>query len=100
MLNGPRTVPYDFKVFSMDGVVWLYDNSSRHFLCSAQAMIWAEPLYWWEPECDDILPDADYFDASGIEGFGPVDIASYPADVSEKEAWNDAREDAHANHRL
>lgn len=61
-LNAPRDQPYDFKVFEMDGVVWLFDDSVRTYICSAQGVIFAEPLYWMNGECDDVLPDANYFD--------------------------------------
>lgn len=103
-LNQPRTIPYSFKVFEYEGIVWLYDDSSRTYICSAQPSIWAEPCYWIDGECDERLPEPDYFD-SGIPGKCPsanlrADREEYRWDVSESEAWDCAREEAHANHLL
>lgn len=98
-LNAPRTIPYDFKVFEMEGVVWLFDDSSRHYLCSAQAMIWADTLYWLDDDCDDDLLDGEYFDPDVVKEAKTVP-GEYPFDMSEEEAWQNAREEANANHLL
>jgi len=105
-LNAPRSIPYAFKVVALDGCVWLYDDSSRTYVCSAQPCIWAEPLYALDPDdSDELLPEADYYAASTIEqldsepidGLDPDDISP---DNCERDAWERAREEAHANHRI
>lgn len=55
-LNAPREVPYDFKVVELEGVAWLYDNSERTFIASANPTIWMEPLYSTCPAEDDQCP--------------------------------------------
>ena len=108
-LNAPRETPYDFRVFESEGIVWLFDNSSRTYICSQTPNIWAEPLYWSDGECDEMLPEADYFSVSRGDtlpwdtcGVGNRHEPSgiWDESVSEKEAWDDAREEANANHRI
>ncbi len=100
-LNQARTVPYDFRVFERDGAVWLFDNSCRTYICSSEPTIWAEPLYWVDGECDDILHDSGYFAARAIdvENCPKIEL-DVGMDAPEKETWDDAREEAHANHRI
>jgi len=99
-LNKPRTIPFDFQVVEIDGWVWLFDNSERTYLCSAFPNIWAEPLYsLGEDETDH--PESDYFPENVLEcneaKAVPVDN---DAELNPVEAWDDAREEANANHIL
>lgn len=88
-LNAPRQIPYEFHVFEWDGMVWLFDQSERQFPCTAVPHIYAEPLYWVDSECDEPLRDGGLF------------LDDYQApDVPDQEAWDAAREEAHANHRI
>jgi hypothetical protein len=109
-LNAPRTIPYAFRVVEYDGAAWLFDDSSRTFICSFQPTIFMEPLYplaltdeeheeWYMSH-----PDADYFDARTIERLPSVPVPLWEdditPDVEEKIAWDTAREAAQANHLL
>lgn len=100
-LNDPRTIPYDFRVVACDGLAWLIDDSERTYLCEATPSIYATPLYALDSSDIDIgdatyLREAQVRDAIPLE-LDPEDIA---ADVDEVEAWDTAREEAHANHVL
>lgn len=103
-LNAPRTIPYAFKVAEIDGLAWIFDDSARTFICSASPCIYAEPLYWLgdEDAIDEPLPDPDYFSAS-LGAFSDavaldLDSEDTAPEVPESEAWDTAREEAHANH--
>ena len=105
-LNAPRTVPYAFHVVEIDDWAWLFDDSERTYVCSAQPMIWAEPLYSVDcrRECDrdHEYPDPGYFAESAKTGAVPIPIDpddSAP-DVPRDQAWDAAREEAQANHRI
>jgi hypothetical protein len=100
MLNAPREIPYQFKVFELDGWVWLFDDSERTYICSSSPSIWAEPVYALAGEVEDWTPDADYFSPDDSAVHRAKLIAEWPAETPEKEAWDEAREDACANHRI
>ena len=102
-LNAPRTIPFDFRVVEWDGWIWLFDDSERTYICSAQPMIWIAPLYPVEQDDDSGFeyPDPDYISASD-EAFakaGKVPV-EFGADADSTEAWDDAREEANANYLL
>jgi hypothetical protein len=105
-LNASRTIPYAFKVAGIDGIAWIFDDSARTFICSASPCIYAEPLYRLgdETNIDEPLPDPDYFsDSLGAFAVAvALDLDSEDAapGVPESEAWDTAREAAHANHRI
>jgi hypothetical protein len=105
-LNEPRSIPYAFRVVEIDDIVWLYDDSERTHLCSAQKSIWAEPLYSTGEDTDGLVDGIDpaYFDARTIEALVSMPVRlddEYTGpQVSETEAWDAAREAAHANHLL
>jgi len=100
-LNDPRTIPYEFRVFRCDGWIWLYDNSSRSYPCTATPHVWAEALYADDGR-DEYHPDGSLFTAAQVEGFeqaaidrlDPEDIAP---NVSERDAWDTASEAACAD---
>lgn len=99
MLNSERTIPYAFRVFESDGIVWLFDDSARDFPCTATPHVYAEPLYALD---DDLLDyDGAYFLARDVERMEtfpvPLDADDTAPDVAEKEAWDAAREEAQAN---
>lgn len=100
-LNAPREIPFEFQVFALDEIAWLVDMSTRTYACSATPLAFCEPIYWLDGEVDDILPDAGYFDMRMIEGLEkhPVPWEDDP-NLWENEhlAWDEAREEAHANH--
>ena len=105
MLNAPRTIPYEFRVVAFDGLVWLYDNSSRTYICDQVPKILLEPLYSLEPDHDDGAMygvNSDYFCARDIEKLPYVAVPvrnaeDYAADVSERDAWDTARVEANSN---
>ena len=99
-MNEPRTTPFEFRVFIADRIVWLFDDSERTYLCSTQPSIYAEPLYALNGEDLEIGVEADYFSARTIAQLETTPIDTYAADTDDKEAWDDAREEANANHRL
>ena len=118
MLNAPRTIPYAFRVFEREGWAWLYDESERTYCCSFQPSIYAEPLYpvppkgcvdpeAYDQDAYDCPPEAGYFGTSrgadpAITGSIAIDLDSEDVapDVSEHDAWDLAREEANANHRI
>lgn len=104
-LNAPRTIPYDFRVFELDGWVWLYDESERTYICSAQPMIFAEPLYALDEDDEEDAVDADYWHEKAVIGAKKnvslkMDAEYVAPDVPYKEAWESAMEEAQANHRI
>lgn len=100
MLNAPRTIPYSFKVVELEGIVWLFDDSSRWFPCTATPHIYGEPLYSIADSEDDLSwLDVALFTEEIVAKAKQV-RGEYPADMSEKDAWEAAREEAHANHIL
>jgi len=110
-MNGARELPYEFRVVEVLGWVWLYDNSSRTYCCTSTPSVFAEPLYPIEAEeTEDSWEyplDSAYFEVSrsceeGLLGSLPVEMDSEwtAQDVSEKDAWDAAREEAQGNHLL
>ena len=117
MLNEKRKIPYAFRVAEHEGWAWLFDDSSRTFICSQDPMIWAEPLYYLgDDEAPGFnyatcTPEPDYHHARGSTGWEhkemrPVlhrvngSLQTWGEEVPEEEAWDEAREEAHANHVL
>jgi len=101
-LNAPREIPYAFHVVAFDGEACLVDDSSRSYPCTAVPHVYFEPLYVLEPDDDEdifelrepgLLLQRDY-DHLPRE---PL-LLDLGAEVSEGEAWDEAREAAHANH--
>lgn len=103
-MNDKRTMPYAFRVFARDGWAWLYDDSERTYICSQQANVWAEPLYFLGEEGahgEDDIPDPDYFAASHRDPIeGSIPTREVPATETETDAWDQAREHAQGNHYL
>ena len=102
-LNAPRNVDYDFRVFEHEGIVYLYDESAREYPCTAAPHIYAEPLYAQDgSDIDGAEPGlwrvAFRDKTPAMDGSAPVDFVDKAID--EHEAWAEAREEAHANHRL
>lgn len=109
-LNEPRKIPYDFRVFEQEGVAWLFDDSERQYPCTATPHVYAEPLYYTDREpssngCDDPLPDPCLFLASDVARREHEKIDNLDADdvcpaADPQEAWDAARDEACANHRV
>lgn len=105
-LNAPREIPYEFKVFELDEVVWLFDESSRSFPCTAVPHIYAEPLYWTNQDYDgEPMPlDGSLFRARDVEKLASQSVELWDEDISpdipDQEAWDSAREEAQANHYI
>ena len=105
-LNDPREIDYAFRVVEFDEWIWLYDDSSRTYLCEARPSIYMEALY---PSCEDeerfdellmCYPDAAYLHDSDKVFTGSVEVDAWPMDLDEVEAWDEAREEANGNCRL
>jgi len=106
-LNDPRTQDYNFKVFEDWGWVWLFDDSERTYPCTFRPHIWAEALYpiaYTEEEYDELVdcwPDGGYYLASEVEQMETVEaVVIDHTEETDKTAWDDAREEANANHRI
>ena len=106
-LNDPREIDYDFKVFEMDGWVWLFDDSERTYPCTTRPHIWAEaayPLCDTEAEHDEAMeywPDGGYFLSSEVEKVETVEVLVVDhTEETDKTAWDDARDEANGNHRI
>ena len=105
-LNEPRFIPYEFRVFEFDGLVWLYDASERTYPCTATPHIYAEPLYCNMPEhaesgCDcSAFGEGALFQERDVDAFKSFAVCTIAASVPEREAWDDAREDANGNCRI
>jgi len=101
-LNAARNIPYSFRVVELDGIVWLYDDSERTYICSSTPCLFMEPLYWVDGECEDNLPEPSYWEARAIEALEsfpvPLDSESVGASVPYKEAWETASQEASANY--
>lgn len=104
MLNEKRTIPYEFRVFEMDGWAWLYDESERMYLCTSTPHVYAEPVYPMSGEYDDPYPEEALLRASEVESMESFSVEIDPDDADPEmdraEAWNAAREEANANHRV
>lgn len=96
MLNQPRTIPYTFKVFEHEGIVWLYDDSSRDYPCTSEPHIFAEPMYNHDMD-EELQVEGSYF-TEDMLGVTHTVKGMYPVDMSREEAWNTAREEVQANH--
>lgn len=102
-LNEPRNIPYDFKVFELDGVVWLFDDSSREYPCTATKHIYAEPLYL---KTDDEGRDVSFIEPAYFLERDVEPLKTYKVPVEfgvgedEREAWDGAREEALANYLI
>jgi hypothetical protein len=44
-LNSPREIPYDFRYFEADGLVYLFDDSERTYACSAQPLVYLAAVF-------------------------------------------------------
>ena len=105
-LNDPREIDYQFKVVAFDEWVWLFDDSSRAYLCEARPSIYMEALYPFADneeryeELMDYHPDPIYMHASDKVFKGAVEVDTWPMDLDEEEARDEAREEANANCRL
>ena len=100
-LNDPRTIPYGFRVFALDGFAWIFDASAREYPCTATPHIYAEPLYSLDGDCDGFYPDPIYLRTpyvAKLETYAvPGDDDDNAPDVPREEAWDAAREEACAN---
>ena len=106
-LNEARRSAFYFYVFEHDGYAWIYDDSTRTFACSSTPSVYAEVLYPINRDDDDdgIYPDPAYFTVNRFIDDGPqmkgaVKVVMIDADVPEREAWDEAREEACANCRI
>ena len=98
-LNAPRTLPFAFRVVEIDGWAWLFDDSERTYICSANPTIWAEPLYSIDGDYEEEYPESSYFGASDPAFAKAEEVpVEFGADADDVEAWDDAREEANANH--
>ena len=101
-LNAARELPYDFRVFELDGLVWLVDWSERTYPCSTRPHCFCEAIY--DLDGEDYDHDPAYLLSSELEGLELIELHLDPDDVApdmdEREAWDTAREEAHANHRI
>lgn len=102
-LNAPRTIPFDFRVFELDGIVWLFDDSSREYPCTATPHVYCEPLYCLDDSDLDGL-DGGLMLASQVQALEtvqvPLDSDATAPEVSDREAWDAAREEALANYLI
>ena len=110
MLNQPREIDWDFRALLWEGWVWLYDESSRTYVCSMTPSIYVYPLYPVKVEDDGYPPEPTYIDARSLSEFDtePVIALSHCAwedegitnEQAENEAWATAMEEAYANHPI
>ena len=100
-LNKSREIPFDFRVFGMDGIAWLVDWSERVYPCTATPHVYCEALYYLDGE-DDYLPLGSHFLERDMKGRELHEVDLDPDDTSidsnEHDAWDCAREEACANH--
>jgi hypothetical protein len=100
-MNEPRTIPYAFRVVEIDGLVWLYDDSERTYICSQIPMVYCEALGAVDSDDESYYPDADYFAASEVTRHPWREVpVTLGVDVTHDEAWDVAREEATANSLL
>ncbi len=107
-MNEPRTQAYNFRAFIRDGWAWLIDDSTRHYPCTARPHIWAEPLYPTDCETEEAfheamyaVPDGGYYLASEVEQMRCVSVMVLDHhEQAEREAWDEAHEEATSNHCL
>jgi len=101
-LNAKREIPFDFRVFEMEGTVWLVDWSERTYPCSTRPHNFCEPLY--DLDGEDYDHDPAYLLSSELDGLELIELDLDPddvgADTDEQEAWDTAREEAQGNHRI
>ncbi len=135
MLNGPRAIPYDFRVIEWDHEVLLIDASEHTYPCSTRPHFYFESLYSLPPsrgdgchvpDCEGVVEENEWEESfcpvcgceyDGLSVIEPglvlvsvvdldkaikveLDSEHTHAGVSEREAWDAAREEANANHYL
>lgn len=102
-MNEPRTLPYEFRAFSEDGYIYLFDNSEDCYLCSLMPSVWCECIDHARSD-----PDADpdpyayeyshYRDRKWIDKMDTVAVETIQLDPDYGEvefkidAWDRARE--------
>ena len=102
-LNAPREIDYDFRVVEFCQWVWLYDDSERIFPCTSTPHVHIEALYWNGDEDDDpgYLPEPGVLTVAQLKDLPTGDIpVECPMTMKYREAWDEAREEASANHQL
>jgi len=106
-LNDPRTQDYNFKVFEDWGWVWLFDDSERTYPCTTRPHIWAEPVYPLcnteeeQYEAEGNPPDGGYYLSSAVGQMETIEVLVVDhTEECDKTAWDDAREEANANHPI
>lgn len=103
-LNAKRELPYNFKVFEMDGAVYLFDDSSREYPCTPQPHVYIEALYWVDGECEEPCDYTGYLLERDFATIATTSLELDPEDVTpdieDRVAWDTARDEAHCNHYI
>ena len=96
MLNQKRVDPYDFRLFKMDGVVYLFDNSCLTYPCTPRPHYYCEAIA--DEETGEYVDHSGYFAASSIDAVEhfkmSLDEEYVRPTVDERTAWDEARYNA------
>ena len=102
MLNQPRTIPYQFRVFQVDDIAWLTDMSEVTYPCTATPHLYCEALYTLSDSDDYYLPDPSLFLERDVASRALHEVTLHTDDelpeTDSKTAWDAAREAANQNH--
>ena len=93
MLNENRIEPYDFRMFKIDGVVYLFDKSCLTYPCTSTAHFYCEAIV--DEMTGECMDYSGYFKSSTVEQVDSVQLVLDEEDISpsvdEQTAWDEAR---------
>ena len=93
VLNQKRVDSYDFRIFKMDGVVYLFDKSSRTYPCTSTAHFYCEAIV--DEVTGECIDYSGYFKSSTVEQIDSVQVVldeeGISPSVDEQTAWDEAR---------
>jgi len=111
-MNEPRQIPFDFCVVLWHEVIYLVDRSEVTHPYSTLAHYLCEPLYLEDDDGESeilypqhmVFHDSIYILESDIDDDELISLEMDSEDISPNldrdEAWDMAREEAHANRRI
>ena len=103
-MNEPRMLPYEFRAFRQEDLIYLFDNSEDVYLCSISPAVWCECIQHvaddpdpWAYECSHYIDrrDLDKLETVLIETTDP-DPDNDPDD-DRISAWEHATEMVNCN---
>ena len=102
-MNEPRTLPYNFRAFREDDLIYLFDNNEDVYLCSLSPAVWCDCIEHcpddpdrdpdpWAGECSHYR-DRNWINKMDTAAIETVEIdPDLGPDEMQADAWESARE--------